>query len=73
MALPIRFTSIKADIDLASVKISNLNSDFASSSLASVVNTPVVNKIVLKAWIDRAHTRRRSTLIFAVNIEHVQD
>ncbi|KAJ9478566.1 putative ATP-dependent helicase IRC3 [Pseudozyma hubeiensis] len=70
---PIRFTSIKTDIDLASVKISNLNSDFATSSLASVVNTEVVNRIILKAWIDRAHTRRRSTLIFAVNIEHVQD
>lgn len=70
---PIRFTSIKADIDLESVKISNLNSDFATSSLASVVNTPVVNKVVLKAWIDRAHNSRRSTLIFAVNIEHVQD
>lgn len=70
---PIRFTSIKADIDLASVKISNLNSDFATSSLASVVNTDVVNRIVLKSWIDRAHTRRRSTLVFAVNIEHVQD
>ncbi|SPO25275.1 related to IRC3 - putative RNA helicase of the DEAH/D-box family [Ustilago trichophora] len=70
---PIRFTSIKADIDLPSVKISNLNSDFATSSLASVVNTEVVNRIVLKAWIDRAHTRRRTTLIFAVNIEHVQD
>ncbi|CDW97627.1 hypothetical protein [Sporisorium scitamineum] len=70
---PIRFTSIKADIDLASVKISNLNSDFATSSLAAVVNTEVVNKIILKAWIDRAHTRRRSTLIFAVNIQHVQN
>lgn len=70
---PIRFTSIKADIDLASVKLSNLNSDFAPSSLAAVVNTDVVNQIVLRAWIDRAHHRRRSTLIFAVNIEHVQD
>ncbi|KIS66081.1 double-stranded DNA-dependent ATPase [Mycosarcoma maydis] len=70
---PIRFTSIKADIDLASVKISNLNSDFATSSLAAVVNTEVVNKIILKAWIDRAHKHRRSTLIFAVNIEHVQE
>lgn len=70
---PIRFTSIKVDIDLTSVKLSNLNSDFATSSLASVVNTDVVNRLVLKAWIDRAHTRRRSTLIFAVNIEHVQD
>nr|CDI57042.1 p-loop containing nucleoside triphosphate hydrolase protein [Melanopsichium pennsylvanicum 4] len=70
---PIRFTSIKADIDLSSVKINNLSSDFATSSLASVVNTEVVNRIILKAWIDRAHTRRRSTLIFAVNIQHVQD
>uniref|UniRef100_V5GI88 P-loop containing nucleoside triphosphate hydrolase protein n=2 Tax=Kalmanozyma brasiliensis (strain GHG001) TaxID=1365824 RepID=V5GI88_KALBG len=70
---PIRFTSIKTDIDLASVKLSNLNSDFATASLASVVNTDVVNRVVLRAWLDRAHTRRRSTLVFAVNIEHVQD
>ncbi|CBQ70866.1 conserved hypothetical protein [Sporisorium reilianum SRZ2] len=70
---PIRFTSIKADIDLSSVKLSNLNADFATSSLAAVVNTQVVNRIILKSWIDRAHTRRRSTLIFAVNIQHVQD
>ncbi len=51
----------------------NLNSDFATSSLAAVVNTDVVNRVILKAWIDRAHNRRRSTLVFAVNIEHVQD
>lgn len=70
---PIRFTSIKADIDLASVKLSNFNADFAASSLAAVVNTPVVNRLVLKAWLDRAHNHRRSTLIFAVNIEHVQE
>lgn len=70
---PIRFTSIKADIDLSNVKLSNLNSDFQTASLASVVNTPVVNKLVLKAWIDRAARERRSTLIFAVNIQHVKD
>lgn len=70
---PIRFTSIKADIDLASVKLSNFNADFAASSLAAVVNTPVVNRLVLKAWLDRAQNQRRSTLIFAVNIEHVQE
>ncbi|KAN0060153.1 putative ATP-dependent helicase IRC3 [Thecaphora frezii] len=72
---PIRFTSIKADIDLASVKLSSssASADFQRSSLAAVVNTPVVNKLVLKAWIDRAHSQRRSTLIFAVNIQHVAD
>ncbi|PWN48973.1 P-loop containing nucleoside triphosphate hydrolase protein [Violaceomyces palustris] len=70
---PIRFTSIKADIDLSSVKLNTNSSDFQTSSLASVVNTSVVNKVILKAWLDRAYGRRRSTLIFAVNIQHVEE
>ncbi|EPQ29959.1 uncharacterized protein PFL1_02631 [Pseudozyma flocculosa PF-1] len=72
---PIRFTSIRADIDLASVKLSSASAaaDFQASSLAAVVNTPAVNRLVLKAWEERARGQRRSTLVFAVNVQHVED
>ncbi|KAK2461954.1 hypothetical protein APHAL10511_006417 [Amanita phalloides] len=66
----VRFTSVKADIDLKSVTVNSRTGDFNPSSLAQVVNTETVNELVVRTWIDRASTRK-STLIFCVNISHV--
>lgn len=51
---PVRFTSIKADIDLSSVRVNSFSGDFQATSLAHVVNTEVVNKLVVRSWLDRA-------------------
>lgn len=91
---PLRFTSIHAEIPLDSVALSSSSSptgggggDFQTASLARVVNTDTVNRLIVRTWLQRAwpkastehdegagaDRRRRSTLIFAVNVQHVKD
>ena len=50
----IRFTSVRADIDLQRVTISSVTGDFNPTSLAHVINTETVNDLVVKTWLDRA-------------------
>ncbi|KIL70887.1 hypothetical protein M378DRAFT_183448 [Amanita muscaria Koide BX008] len=66
----VRFTSVKANIDLGSVTVNSRTGDFNPSSLSQVVNTETINDLVVKTWIDRAATRK-STLVFCVNVSHV--
>ncbi|KAG6856640.1 hypothetical protein H0H87_002230 [Tephrocybe sp. NHM501043] len=66
----VRFTSVHASINLGSVTVNSRSGDFNPSSLAQVVNSESINELVVKAWIDRASTRK-STLVFCVNIAHV--
>ncbi|KAF8306196.1 P-loop containing nucleoside triphosphate hydrolase protein [Clavulina sp. PMI_390] len=68
---PVRFTAVKAEIDLSGVTVNSRSGDFNASSLAHVINTDSVNKLVLQTWLDRAAPTRKSTLIFCVNIAHV--
>ncbi|KIM48248.1 hypothetical protein M413DRAFT_226262 [Hebeloma cylindrosporum] len=68
----VRFTSVKAQINLQDVKINSRNGDFNPTSLAHVVNTEAINELVVRSWIDRA-AKRRSTLVFCVNIAHVKE
>lgn len=51
---PVRFTSVKADIDLSDVTVHARSGDFNATSLSHVINTETVNKIVLQTWLDRA-------------------
>ncbi|KAG6842252.1 hypothetical protein C0991_000222 [Blastosporella zonata] len=66
----VRFTSVRANINLKDVTINSRSGDFNPSSLAQVVNSQNINELVVKTWIDRASTRK-STLVFCVNIAHV--
>ncbi|TFK41214.1 P-loop containing nucleoside triphosphate hydrolase protein [Crucibulum laeve] len=66
----VRFTSVRASINLKDVTINTRTGDFNPTSLAHVINTDTINDLVVKTWIDRAATRK-STLIFCVNIAHV--
>jgi len=82
----VRFTSVRARINLSEVSTSQAG-DFNPTSLAKVVNTDPINDLVVRAWIDRACTshlstlpapdfnslpaERKSTLVFCVNIAHV--
>ena len=67
---PVRFTLIRADFDLS--KVSTTSNDYVVSSLAHVINRPDVNELVVRSWMDLAGTTRHSTLVFAVNVAHVQ-
>ncbi|RXW20633.1 hypothetical protein EST38_g5219 [Candolleomyces aberdarensis] len=67
----VRLTSVRVNLDLNTVAL-NKNGDFASASLARVMNTPTMNELVVRTWLDRAASCK-STLIFCVNVAHVQD
>ncbi|KAF8971370.1 P-loop containing nucleoside triphosphate hydrolase protein [Flammula alnicola] len=67
----VRFTSVRAKIDLDKVTINSRTGDFNATSLAQVVNSESINNLVVRSWIDRA-SNRKSTLVFCVNIAHVK-
>jgi len=50
----VRFTSVRAKINLSEVTINGRNGDFNPTSLAQVINTDTINNVVVRAWIDRA-------------------
>jgi ATP-dependent helicase IRC3 len=50
----VRFTSVKANIDLRNVTVNSKTGDFNATSLAHVINTDIVNNLVVQAWLDRA-------------------
>ena len=50
----VRFTTVKANIDLKDVTVSTHNGDFSARSLAHVINTETLNKLVVQTWLDRA-------------------
>lgn len=46
--------------------------DFLSEDLAKVINQPEVTKVVAEAWAEKAN-KSRSTIAFAVNVNHAHD
>ncbi|KAG8820411.1 hypothetical protein FRC17_010158 [Serendipita sp. 399] len=68
----VRFTTVKANIDLDSVAINSSSGDFAAGSLAEVMNTDAMNALVVRSWIERAGNRK-ATLVFCANLAHVHD
>lgn len=67
---PARFTTVKAELKLAEARISASTGDFTTASLGKVVNTPDINELVVRTYLDRARDRR-STLVFCVDLAHV--
>lgn len=59
---------ITTDLDLSTVKTED--GDFVTTSLASVMNTPQMNELVVNAYIEQASNRK--TVCFAVNISHAK-
>jgi hypothetical protein len=50
----VRFTTVKANIDLKGVTINAHGGDFSATSLAHVINTETLNKLIVQTWLDRA-------------------
>ncbi|CAO1632569.1 unnamed protein product [Parajaminaea phylloscopi] len=69
---PVRFTSIKSDLDLSAVSISKATGDFAPRSLSRLANVPAINRLIVRSWLDRA-ANRRSTLVFCADVAHTID
>ncbi|KZT30598.1 P-loop containing nucleoside triphosphate hydrolase protein [Neolentinus lepideus HHB14362 ss-1] len=66
----VRFTCVRANIDLSNVTVSSRSGEFVARSLAQVINTETMNNLVLQTWLDKA-SDRKSTLVFCVNLAHV--
>jgi ATP-dependent helicase IRC3 len=50
----VRFTSVRTDINLKNVTVNSRTGDFNATSLAHVINTNTVNRVVVQTWLDRA-------------------
>ncbi|THV07737.1 P-loop containing nucleoside triphosphate hydrolase protein [Dendrothele bispora CBS 962.96] len=68
----VRFTNVKANINLKEVTVNSRTGDFNPTSLAQVINTDTINHLVVQTWLDRAASERKSTLVFCVNVAHVE-
>ena len=60
---------VRTDLDLSSVKTED--GDFATASLACVMNTQEMNDLVVNSYIEKANGRK--TVCFAVNVSHAQN
>ncbi len=49
-----RFTTVRANIDLSEVTVNSRTGDFNPTSLAHVVNTDTVNELIVRTWLDKA-------------------
>ncbi|KAK0541397.1 putative ATP-dependent helicase IRC3 [Tilletia horrida] len=58
---PVRFTSVRTKIDLASVPTSSKTHDFRTSALSEVMNTRAINQVIVRTWLDRAGITSTST------------
>ncbi|KAI0068249.1 P-loop containing nucleoside triphosphate hydrolase protein [Artomyces pyxidatus] len=68
----VRFTTVRANINLKEVVVNSRTGDFNPTSLAQVINTETVNKLVVQSWLEKAG-ERKSTLVFGVNVAHVRE
>jgi len=50
----VRFTTVKANINLNDVTVNSKTGDFNPTSLAQVINTDTINHLVVQTWLDRA-------------------
>lgn len=50
----VRFTTVRVNLHLEDVTINSRSGDFNATSLAHVVDTDTVNRLVLQTWLDRA-------------------
>lgn len=66
----IRATCIKTNVNISSVRTIS-DGDFSVTELSRKINTPERNKLIVEQVQKHAHSRK-SIVVFAVNIEHVE-
>ncbi|CAG8660806.1 1807_t:CDS:10, partial [Ambispora gerdemannii] len=64
----IKVTTVKTEIDISKVRA--LKGEFVISELAKEVNVKARNEIIIRTYLQYA-ADRKSTLVFAVDIEHI--
>ncbi|KAL7270363.1 putative ATP-dependent helicase IRC3 [Rhizina undulata] len=68
---PVKFTTVKTNVDLSGVS-SNAMGDFNTKELSLAVNTDEANGVTVQSWLEKAE-KRKSTIVFCVDIQHVND
>lgn len=72
----VRFTSVKASINLQGVTLNSRTGDFNPSGLAQIINTETINNLVARAWLDRACTyserQNRQYSLILISAFHLQ-
>ncbi|KAL3232747.1 putative ATP-dependent helicase IRC3 [Nakaseomyces bracarensis] len=69
-----KFTTVKLDIDLTKVATSSATQDFQTGALSKIMNTDIVNDIVLQTYVQKKKENNlKSTLLFGVDIEHIEN
>lgn len=64
---------IHTGVDLSAVPVSSVTKDFSQPKLAQAINDARRNDIIVAAWKELAQSRgRRSTLVFCVDVDHIQ-
>jgi len=69
---PVKFTTVKTNVDLSRVKTGGSGGDFQIGDLGRAVNTDRANEITVLSWLQKAR-ERKSTLVFCVDIAHVNE
>ncbi|KAK4052263.1 putative ATP-dependent helicase IRC3 [Microbotryomycetes sp. JL221] len=69
----LRFTIVRfgETLDLSKVRVSKLTGDYNLTSLAKAIDKTLINRLAVESWFKKTNNQRRSTLVFAVNIDHV--
>lgn len=66
-----RVVHVQTTADLRDVRTASRTKDFAVGALARRTNTPQRNRQIVAAWLQHAHGRRQSTLVFGVDVRHI--
>lgn len=69
---PAEFISIKANLELEKLSVGK-SGDFNPAGLSQGINTPYMNELLVNTYIQQAETDRASTLVFCVDINHIED
>ncbi|ORY86217.1 P-loop containing nucleoside triphosphate hydrolase protein [Protomyces lactucae-debilis] len=70
---PVKFTQVKQpEVNLKKVALTK-SGEFNAKQLAKTVNTTANNLVSVRSWMNRCARQRRSTIVFAVDIGHVND
>lgn len=71
---PVRFTSIRSDLDLNQVNVSSSSGDYERKSLSRFANVPGINRLIVRTWLEKAwEGGRKSTLVFCIDVQHTID
>ncbi|KAI5779312.1 P-loop containing nucleoside triphosphate hydrolase protein [Geopyxis carbonaria] len=68
---PVVFTTVRTKVDYSKIHIGSSN-DFNLVELGKAVNTEVMNEVTVRTWMEKAGDgKRKSTIVFCVDIAHV--